>query len=63
MDEGKLYRVVYQDPERTRVKDLIYLGRDGALLKFRNPKTRAIEYISENVIVRIEQMEKVKTTF
>jgi len=54
MDEGTNYRVVYKDPDRVRSKDLVFIGRDGTLLNFRNPTTNRTETISEYMVIRIE---------
>jgi hypothetical protein len=55
MEDGKKYRIFYDDGERVRDKILIFKERSDGLLIFHNPQTRLEETIPQARIVRIEE--------
>lgn len=60
MEVNKQYKVVFDDGERPRPKELIYKNTIGHLLIFLNPKTNREENINELKIIRIEEMDNGK---
>jgi hypothetical protein len=54
MEEGKKYRIFYDDGERVRDKNLIFKKSDDGFLIFYNPQTMLEESIPRLRIVRME---------
>lgn len=57
MENGKPYKVWYNDGERTRNKILVFSKEQHGLLEFINKKTSNKEEMPVSRIVRIEGME------
>ena len=56
MENGILYKVVYSDGYKDRVKTLRFVGKEGVLLEFFNPHKNIAEYINESKIIRMESV-------
>jgi hypothetical protein len=54
MEDGKKYRIFYDDGERVRDKNLIFKKSSDGFLIFHNPQTGLEETIPQARIVRIE---------
>jgi len=57
MIENKLYLVIYRDPINIKSKKLIFVKRQGKILMFFNKEKGKHEFINEDVIVRMEELE------
>ena len=62
METGKLYKIVYKDAGRDetipRIKEMVYIGREGKLLEFFNGKRDMEEVINEEQIIRMEKVKE-----
>jgi len=60
MESGKLYKIVYKtsSEDRERAKDLIFLRQENSLLIFFNPLRKLEEAISEQAIIRWEEVKE-----
>jgi hypothetical protein len=56
MEEGKTYKVVYFDGDRDRVKDLVFKRKDGKFFIFFNSFRGIEEMISEDRVIRTEEI-------
>lgn len=57
MDEGKMYRIFYDDGERVRDKTLEYRKKVDDFYVFWNPSSKTEESISIRRIIRIERVK------
>ena len=55
MKQGKLYKIIYNDGERPRTKDMIFKSKEAPMVRFFNPKTNKEEEIHQDKIIRTEE--------
>jgi len=54
MEKGNKFRVIYWDGNKEWIKNLVFKGKEGTLLKFFNEHNSKTEYINESSIIRME---------